>query len=98
MPRRCTICAHPERDDVNQALVAGGPFRNIAERFGTSATALFRHKADHLPTSLLKARYAQEVAQGDTLLDQVHFLQARALSILGLAEAAGDLRAALAAI
>jgi hypothetical protein len=62
MPRVCTICTHPERTAIEQALVANEPFRNIAERFGTSATALTRHKVDHLPGVLVQATKAQETA------------------------------------
>lgn len=49
MPRTCTICRHPQHEAVDKALVAGEPFRNIALRFGTSSTALYRHKGEHLP-------------------------------------------------
>jgi len=46
----------------------------------------------------VKGRDAEEVAHGDSLLDQVRSLQGRALAILVHAEAAGDLRSALGAI
>ncbi|WP_157833915.1 hypothetical protein [Candidatus Methanoperedens nitratireducens] len=55
---------------------------------------MVRHK-DHLPVELTKAQAAQEVAQADTLLDQVKQLQRKAWELLGKAEAAGDLRTAL---
>jgi hypothetical protein len=71
--------------------------RNIAQRYGTSATALHRHK-EHLPRLIVKAHEAQEVAQADNLLEQVRSLQTRALSILDRADATGDLRTALSAI
>ena len=44
------------------------------------------------------AQAAEEVAQADSLLDQVRDLQARAHRILDKAERAGDLRTALGAI
>jgi hypothetical protein len=59
---------------------------------------VYRHKAEHLPAQLLKAREVEEVAQADDLLEQVRNLQAHALDILERAEKAGDLRTALAAI
>ena len=98
MPRSCTVCTHEARAEIERALVAGEAFRNIAERFGTSAAALHRHKADHLPVKLVKAREAEEVAQADDLLEQVRGLQGRALAILDKAEEAGELRTALSAI
>jgi len=98
MPRTCTICIHPARSSIDQALIAQEPFRHIASRTGTSTTALQRHKKDHIPLSLRKAQDAEEIAHADGLLDQIRELQARAMGILAKAEKAGDLRTALAAI
>jgi hypothetical protein len=95
MPRVCTICTHPEKEAINQALVNGEPFRHIATRYGTSTGALQRHKADDLPSVMVKSEQAKEVAHADTLLDQVKDLRSTAISILGKAEKAGDLKTAL---
>ena len=72
MPRRCTICAHADREEIDAALVAQQPFRTIAERFGTSKTALVRHKQDHLPAHLAKAQQAHEIAHATALENQAH--------------------------
>jgi|SoiMetStandDraft_2_1073263.scaffolds.fasta_scaffold11612_5 hypothetical protein len=48
MPRPCSICTHPQRQAIDQALTAGEALRNMAPRFGTSVTALHRHKHEHL--------------------------------------------------
>src|SRR5215204_2924314 len=98
MPRRCTVCDHPDRHSLDEALVTGAPYRSVAKRFELSESSVYRHKTEHLPAHLLKARKAEEVAQADDLLDQVRNLQAHALAILERAEKAGDLRTALAAI
>jgi len=98
MPRRCTACDHPERHSIDETLVTGAPYRSVAKRFGLSESAVYRHKTEHLPAHLLKAREAEEVAQADDLLEQVRHLQSRALEILERAEKSGDLRTALAAI
>ena len=98
MPRTCTICLHPDRSSIDQDLIARVAFRHIAVRTGTSTGALQRHKSEHLPLSLRKAHDAEEIAQADTLLDQIRELQTRAMRILATAEEAGDLRTALAAI
>jgi hypothetical protein len=98
MPRRCTVCDHPERHSIDDTLVTGAPYRSVAKRFGLSESAVYRHKTEHLPAHLLKAREVEEVAQADELLDQVRHLQTHALDILERAEKAGDLRTALAAI
>jgi uncharacterized protein (DUF1810 family) len=98
MPRVCTICTHPEREAINQALVTGEPYRVIAQRFAASPDAVYRHKIDHLPAVMVKSEAAREVALADDLLGQVKALRNKAISILGKAEAAGDLRTALMGI
>jgi hypothetical protein len=59
---------------------------------------VYRHKVEHLPAHLLKAKEVQEAARADDLLDQVRNLQTHSLDILERAEKAGDLRTALAAV
>jgi hypothetical protein len=98
MPRPCTICHHPQREAIDQALVAGEAFRNIAQRFAASSDAVYRHKQDHLPQHLCQAKAAQEVRQADALLAKVQALEADARRIQATAEADGDLRTALQGI
>src|SRR5215203_2994195 len=98
MPRRCTACDHLERHSIDESLVSGAPYRSVAKQYALSESAVYRHKTEHLPVHLLKAREVEEVAQADDLLEQVSNLQAHALGILERAEKSGDLRTALAAI
>jgi len=98
MPRTCTICNHPSRGEIERALVDGVPFRNIAAQFGTSTTALVRHKQDHLPPALAQAKQAELAANGDDLLSRIEALQQKTLSILSKAESQGDNVTALKAI
>ena len=98
MPRRCTVCDHSEKHSIDEALVSGTPYRSVAKRFGLSESAVYRHKVEHLPAHLLKAKEAEEAARANDLLDQVRDLQTHALDILERAEETGDLRTALAAI
>ena len=98
MPRRCTVCDHPERHGIDEALVTGAPYRSVAKRFDLSESAVYRHKTEHLPAHLLKAKEAKEAARADDLLEQVRNLQVHTLDILERAEKTGDLRTALAAI
>ena len=98
MPRSCTICTHPEREAIDEALVGGIAFPALVAKYRVSKDALSRHKANHLPATLVKAQEAQAVARADDLLDEVRSLQARTLTILDRAERVGDLRTALRAI
>lgn len=92
MPRTCTICTHAERADIDQALIAGEAFRDIARRCRVSKDAIARHKA-HLPAHVAKAAEAQTVAQADDLLASVQRLRERLETALTKAEAARDVAA-----
>ena len=49
MPQTCTICTHPQRDDIDRALLSfNTSLRNIAEQYGVSTTCLHRHLSNHL--------------------------------------------------
>ena len=98
MPRVCTICTHKRRPEIDKALVARRPFRDIAGQYSVSKSALVRHHDDHLPAALVKAQDASEAAQADALLAQVIDLRDRAIGILDKAGESDDLRAATAAI
>jgi hypothetical protein len=60
MPRRYTVCDHPEMHSIDETLVTGGPYRSVAKRFSLSESAVYRHKTEHLPGQLLKAREVEE--------------------------------------
>ena len=89
MPRTCTICANPQHQAIDQALVAGIPYRAVAERFAASPPSVYRHQQGHLPATMLRAREAQEVAHADGLMAQLQSLQQKALEILARAEGTG---------
>lgn len=98
MPRTCTICTHPDRQAIDQAMVEGQSFRTIAHQWGVSIDALKRHKRDHLPQTLVQAHQAAQVANGDDLLSRIETLQQKTLAILSKAESNGDHTLALKAI
>jgi hypothetical protein len=98
MAMTCSVCRSPNVMEINESLVAGGTLRSIADRWSVSKTSLLRHKADHLPKTLLKAKDAAEVLSADNLLDTVGELEGDARRIAKAAEASGDLRVALAGI
>src|SRR5262245_12685770 len=98
MPRACTVCASPEREEIDRDLVASVPFRHTATRYGVSTGALQRHRRDHLPAHLARAKEAGEATSASAILAEVHSLYGNALAILGQAERERDGRLALAAI
>jgi hypothetical protein len=98
MPRVCTICTHPDRAALDTALVSGEALRGIARRFAVSEDALFRHRSDHIPAALTKAKDAEQAADADDLLRDVRVLRHKTLTLMLKAEQAGDYRTALAGI
>jgi hypothetical protein len=43
MPRRCSVCAHEQRADIDSALVRGVPYRRVATQHGVSEQSVRRH-------------------------------------------------------
>jgi hypothetical protein len=98
MPRTCTICSHPDRAEIDRALLDTDSLRDIAGRFDVSRSALDRHKADHLPEQLSKAQEADEVTQADDLLGRLDELWKEAKEIEARAKKSDDLRTAIQGI
>lgn len=61
---RCTICNHPLRVEIDKALVAGATYREIAQRFGVSRDALYRHRKNgHIAEQIAKVARKKEIKQ-----------------------------------
>ncbi len=71
MPQSCSLCRHPRRPEIDSALLAGQSFRDIAGRFGTSKSAVERHKRACISGTLARAQGAAEVVRGDSLLERI---------------------------
>ena len=87
MPRTCTVCPHPHRDDIDRRLLDGAPLRNIAKQFSLSSASLFRHNK-HISKVLSNARQEAEILRADGLMEQLNHLwtEAARLTAEGRAE------------
>ena len=64
MAQACSICTHPQRAEIDQAIVSGGPNRRIAAQYGVSENAIRRHKKNgHIPEQIAKAAKKKEIKQ-----------------------------------
>jgi hypothetical protein len=90
VPRVCTVCSSEQRDEIEDAVLAGTPKRRIASQYGVSERAVRDHTKNHLPELLAIARDAQRAARADTLLDRLEALQERTEAILEQAEESGN--------
>ena len=62
MPKPCSICHHPEREAIEKALLdTEAGHRKVAKRFGVSASALFRHRQNHLPKVIARGLAAKPI-------------------------------------
>ena len=98
MPRTCSVCSHPLREQVDAELVSGTPLRNIAEQFRLKTTSLHRLMHAHIPAALARAKDAADVAGADSLLSRIDGLAREAHRLKTKAEKGGDLRTALSAV
>jgi len=57
MPKPCSICHHPNVAKINAAIINGTSYRDISGRYGTSKSALERHRP-HIAKALAKAQKA----------------------------------------
>lgn len=71
MPQPCSICGHPQRLLINHQLVSAVPNRRIATQFGVSESALRRHKATHLPASLVQAVEQEQLGNAIDVLAEL---------------------------
>ena len=83
---KCTICGHEEREEIDRALVRGEGLRALGRRYGTSHTALFRHKRDHIPAELAltaaRAVEAGRLARATALVGEVEQRTERGLNVM----------------
>jgi len=81
MPRICTICSHPSRDSIEQAILAGKALRRIAKDYSVSESSLRRHRDKHLRDLLAKSKELAELARADKLAEFILFVRREALSV-----------------
>ena len=97
MSRVCTVCAHTDRQAVDEAIVLGRTLRDIAQQHGVSKDAVSRHKA-HVSPALARLVAAREEAGGKSALSRLEDLHGKASTILDAAMGAGQASLSLAAI
>jgi hypothetical protein len=66
--------------------------QQYADKVGCAKPSVERHVKGHLPDALLKAKDIKDVANGDSLLDELKKARERTFSLLDKAEAAADTR------
>ena len=96
MPRRCTICHHPQHEEIAVSLFRDGT-RATARQFQVSLPALDRHKG-HLPDRIVKAQQAEVVSEATSLLARVEGLMQESEKIAAAAKLEKNWPAATSAL
>jgi hypothetical protein len=97
--RRCSVCAHKNRKEIDRELIKGVPYRKVAKKFGfANSTLQYHQRAGHIPAFIAKAEEAKQIAKGADLLKWTRGLLGKSISYMDQAEAAGDLRTAISAV
>ena len=78
----CSICRHEQRSEIDTALIRSESLRNIAKQFGTSATALHRHKAEHIAQQIVKSQEFSDIAAASVLVKELRELTRKTGAIL----------------
>lgn len=94
MPRRCSICRHPKRKTIDQALVTGSSIRDIAGQFGLTKSAVQRHLDQHLPAHMVQAAQREAIADAGHLCSLLERIERETLAILDRNTATGAAGAA----
>jgi hypothetical protein len=97
MSRKCSICNHDRRHEIEHALLRGESHRAIAQQFTAPRGAVARH-LKHVSTALTQARKLREIEDGKSILIQLRELKIQAENLRVRADRAGDYRSALVAV
>jgi hypothetical protein len=94
----CIVCRHPQREAIENALIAGDSLRDIERRFGVSDDALDRHRKVDIPELMAQSKQALAEVRGDTLYERLRTLSSETQDILHEAKQSKNPDLALRAI
>ena len=90
--RRCTVCWHEARPEIEAAIIGKHRQQDIANRFGLSKSAVGRHSRNHMDKGMVQAQRAEiERLQGSgSIEDRLDAMLKKAEDILWKAETASS--------
>lgn len=75
---KCTVCQHPQHQEIDRALLSQATLTSLAQKYGLSISALFRHK-DHLRARITQARQALVKNLAEDRFVKLHYLLEKAM-------------------
>ncbi len=83
MPRKCSICTHPDKLDIEVDILSNVPFRTIATKYNVGRHPLKRHFDNgHISPETIQAEKLRKIAYSENLLEKLMYLQNEALKVL----------------
>ena len=82
MSRVCTICHHPKRKEIEEAITDGISYRHIASQFSIGYKSVERHIAEHIQQAIKQSEEAKEKARGLDVVEQLQNINTVTLAIL----------------
>lgn len=78
---QCTICNHPQRLEIDKALVSGESYRSVAKRFGVTDSAVGRHKrGGHIAAQIAKVARKGEIKESRAIKKAVEEMERREIA------------------
>ena len=59
--RKCVVCKHPQRAEIEKMLLEGHTYKEICERFGLDDSSLQRHFKNHMPRLIMDQEQIQKL-------------------------------------
>jgi len=98
MAGKSKILSHPNRVDIDRALIENESLRDIARRFGLKKDAILRYKHSHFPERLAKADELKEIGSVSERIEQIEELATKARKYMQTAEDEKNIPLALSAM
>ncbi|HPD11382.1 MAG TPA: hypothetical protein PLN56_10375 [Methanoregulaceae archaeon] len=92
MPPKCTVCRHPQHNEIDKALVDGtASIRHVAAQYAVSYYAVLRHiKGGHIEARIERAARLQEKVEAEDFLTYIQHKRNRFDQMAKEAQVDGD--------
>jgi hypothetical protein len=98
MARPCSVCKHPQRQDIDQAIINSESVEILSKRYSVTVSSLYRHKDNHLFKALQDSKRAQDLVRSDSIIDRIEDLIRRTEDICSRCERKGDDKTTIKAV
>lgn len=95
---KCTICKHPDREKIDEAIIAGKSIRQIVETYGGTSRETVRRHSKHVLAVMRRYDETAMLAHAGNLKAKLQMREADLYRIQKQAEMDKDLPTAIAAI